>query len=68
MNNIFGGEAFLPLFLVQADLFALEQAALTVLPGWSRSPGIPMGETELDMLSRQKLFKTNNLDKAGKKY
>lgn len=53
---------------MQADLFALEQAALTVLPGWSRSPGIPMGETELDMLSRQKLFKTNNLDKAGKKY
>lgn len=51
---------------MQADLFALEQAALTAFPGWSGSPGIPMGETELNTLSRQKLFKTNNLDKAGK--
>lgn len=51
---------------MQADLFALEQAALTAFPGWSGSLGIPTGETELNTLVRQKLFKTNNLDKAVK--
>ena len=52
---------------MEADLFAPEQAALAVFSGWSRSPGIPMGKTGLDILSGQEMFKTNNLDKAGRK-
>lgn len=36
-----------------------------VFSGWSRSPGIPMGEDELNTFSSQGMFKPNNLDKTG---
>lgn len=50
---------------MEADLFAPGRAALAVFSSWSRSPEIPMGEIELDILSSQEMFKTNNLDKIG---
>lgn len=61
-------ESPLSVFLVEADLCSLEHTVLSVFSGLSRSPGSPMGEAELHILSGQEMFKTNNFARGGRKY